>query len=177
MNDTNPGSGNSQFDERRPARHHSRPVLKQVTELNRKLAFNLNTDTPVNITFRESNETGRQRIYFLANNWQTRESTLKFVDIEANTACELLNGQQLMSDYSAMFGDEKTATLTKEEQLLRERQRCSNTGITAYCLDHNSERVLFSDRSELFYFDDRAVQDVHVTVIKLNQYCFRYLIW
>jgi hypothetical protein len=146
--------------------HFSRPVLKQVAELNRKLVFNLNTDTPANITFRDSafTEDETQRIYFLASNYQTRENTLKYVDIRSDSVYDQLNGEQLMSDYTALFGDDKSSTLTKEEQLLRERQRCSHSGITAYFLDHASNRLLFSDRSELFYFDDRSTSDQNVSL-------------
>jgi hypothetical protein len=134
-------------------------VLKQIVELNRKLMSNLNTDTPTNFTFRDDPvNDNSQRVYFLANNYITRENTLKFIDIKRvghdRRGEESLNGQQLLSDYSAMLTTGEKTALTKEEQLLRERQRCSNTGVTSYFLDPSSRRLLFSDRSELFYYDD-----------------------
>ena len=52
-------------------------------------------------------------------------------------------------------GDKK---LTKEEQLLRERQRCAFSGITQYSLDAPTGRLVFSERSELFCFDDRHAE-------------------
>lgn len=137
-------------------RHYSWPQLKQIVEFNRKLMFNLNSDAPTSINFRATPVSpGVQRIYFLANNEQTRDNTLKFVDIKANTVYDQLKGQQLMFNEAAAYSGE--AKLTKEEQLLRERQRCSFSGITSYYLDANSSRIVFSDRSELFYFDDLTV--------------------
>ena len=44
--------------------------------------------------------------------------------------------------------------MTKEEQLLRERKRCSFNGITSFYLDSPTGRLVFSERSDIFYFDD-----------------------
>ena len=140
---------------RKPPRH-TRPELKQIVEINRKLVSNLTADTPTSFAFRD-NDTDGQRVYYLASNYVTRENTLKFIDIKRDTVYEkVLNGEHLLDDYSALFGDAEKTTFTKEEQLLRERQRCSNTGVTSYFLDQPSKRLLFSDRSELFYYDDQA---------------------
>ena len=139
--------------------------LKQIVELNRKLMFNLNSDVPTSITFRENPENLTvNRIYFLANNSRTRENTLKYIDIEPNKVYEQMTGQQLiLNDYNAGMSTEKVQ-LTKEEQLLRERQRCAFSGITSYSLDSNSQRILFSDHSELFYYDDNKSSDVRCVV-------------
>ena len=56
--------------------------------------------------------------------------------------------------------------LTKEEQLLRERKRCSLSGITSYFVDCHSGRLVFSERSDLFYFNDEIFYEHWVMNLK-----------
>jgi hypothetical protein len=145
--------------------------LKQIVEFNRKILYSLNADVPANITFREylNHETNHfeNRVYFLANG-QNRDNTLKFIDLKSNTTLNnntnnVLTGQQLITN-TYIFPDQKanSTQLTKEEQLLRERQRCSFNGITSYFLDQESGRILFSEKSELFYFDEKISESVNL---------------
>jgi hypothetical protein len=69
---------------------------------------------------------------------------------------EKLVGEVLLEDSypSSLLDGSSQRQLTKEEQLLRERKRCSFNGITSFCLDQNRRRLVFSENSDLFYFDD-----------------------
>lgn len=143
------------------------PQLKSVVEFSRKLMFNLNGDSPANIFFRKYFNHERNqfehRVYFLAGT-QKREITIKFVDIRPMMSESKLVGASifqnslLQTDLSLTSQPSTTTTtkqqLTKEEQLLRERKRCSFNGITSFNLDVNSGRLVFTERSDLFYFDD-----------------------
>ena len=138
------------------------PQIKSVVEFSRKLIQSLNGDVPSNIHFREclNKQTGQyeNRVYFLASN-QKREITIKYINLkqlslEATHSDEKkIVGVPIFSNLTSFTNVEKQQ-LTKEEQLLRERKRCSFNGITSYSLDQNSNRLVFSERSELFYFDD-----------------------
>lgn len=130
--------------------------LKSVVECGRMLVASLNQDTPSSINFREhmNPETGRNeyRVYFLAGNAK-REITIKYVTVQPGTVYpDKLVGNALFSNSNYLQGP-SDKQLTKEEQLLRERKRCSFSGITQYSLN-NAGRFLFSERSELFCFDD-----------------------
>lgn len=131
--------------------------LRSIVESGRKLVASLNQDVPSSINFRElvNPETGRNeyRVYFLAGNAK-REITIKYVTVQPGTVYpEKLVGNALFSNANYLQGPAGDKQLTKEEQLLRERKRCSFTGITQYSLN-NSGRFLFSERSELFCYDD-----------------------
>ena len=128
--------------------------LKSVVEFGRKFLGYLNGDTAANIRFREffNPETGQNefRLYFLGGS-QNRDVTIKYIDVSADQVQEKLTGLPLfLSSFS--FNEKKQ--LTKEEQLLRERQRCSFNGITSFSLDEKSGRIVFSEHSEMFYYDD-----------------------
>ena len=116
--------------------------LKSVVEFSRKLMSNLNVDVPSNIYFRNyfNKQTGRDenRIYFLAGT-QKRDITIKYI-----TGYPIFN-------LNINFSNEKTQ-LTKEEQLLRERKRCPFNGISSFYMENC--RLVFSERSEIYYFDD-----------------------
>jgi hypothetical protein len=141
--------------------------LRSIVECGRKLVASINQGVPSSINFREhvNAETGQReyRVYFLAGS-QKGGITIKYVTVQAGTVYEeRLVGTPLFSGGSsylqAQGGDDKQQ-LTKEQQLLRERKRCSFTGITQYSLN-NEGRFLFSERSELFCFDDHL--NVQVT--------------
>lgn len=156
--------------------------IKSVVEFSRKLIQSLNGDVPSNINFREylNRQTGQleNRVYFLASN-QKREITIKYLNLkqisqEAQSDERKLVGVPIFSNLIQVANVEKQQ-LTKEEQLLRERKRCSFNGITSYCLDQNSNRLVFSERSELFYFDDINDEYNSLSVIKKFIFQFKYL--
>lgn len=137
--------------------------LKVIVQYSRKLISSINNDVPTSIKFREyqnphSQET-EYRVYFLANN-QKREVTIKYVTVKLNSNYDnkLVGTTIFQSDNIQSPNDKK---LTKEEQLLRERRRCAFSGITQYALDSDSGRFVFSERSELFCFDDKISQLVN----------------
>jgi hypothetical protein len=129
--------------------------LKTIVEFSRKLIFSLNSDAPSAIKFRQTG-LHEYRVYFLASNHK-REVTIKHITVKHDQAHSLLVGQAIFDSghLDASPGDKK---LTKEEQLLRERQRCAFSGITQYSLDASTGRLVFSERSELFCFDDRHAE-------------------
>jgi hypothetical protein len=127
--------------------------LKSVVEFSRKLMSNLNVDVPSNIYFRNyfNKQTGRDenRIYFLAGT-QKRDITIKYIHLNSNTQFEKITGYPIFNS-NINFSNEKTQ-LTKEEQLLRERKRCPFNGISSFYMENC--RLVFSERSEIYYFDD-----------------------
>ena len=136
--------------------------LKSVVEFSRKLIQPLNGDVPSNINFREyfNESTGQleNRVYFLASN-QKREITIKYINLKQNsfenqTDETRISGVPIFNTNLSAVPSLEKQQLTKEEQLLRERKRCSFNGITSYYLDQKSARLVFSERSELYYFDD-----------------------
>ncbi len=133
--------------------------LKTLVEFSRKLLYNINGDIPSNINFREviNEQTGQleNRIYFLAGG-PKREVTIKYINIGANDNQEKVASTPLFQNNSTNVKEKQQ--LTKEEQLLRERKRCSFNGISSYFLDNNSNRLVFSERSELFYYDDEQIE-------------------
>jgi hypothetical protein len=134
--------------------------LKTLVEFSRKLLVNINGDIPSNISFREvlNEQTGQleNRIYFLAGG-PKREVTIKYINIGPNDNQERITSIPLFQNNIVNMVKEKQQ-LTKEEQLLRERKRCSFNGISSYFLDNNSNRLVFSERSELFFYDDEQIQ-------------------
>ncbi len=142
--------------------------LKTIVEFSRKLIFSLNSDAPSSIKFRQT-KPDEYRVYFLASNHK-REVTIKYITVNRNKTQNLLVGQTIFESSHLEEGlNEKK--LTKEEQLLRERQRCAFSGITQYSLDANTGRFVFSERSDLFSFDDqlsKASTDEGPTEITTN---------
>lgn len=136
----------------------SRKDIKTVVEFTRKLMYSLNGDSPSNITFGETDD----RVYFLGNT-RKGDTTIKYIDMSTAKLGEKLIGQALFDENSQQQSAEKgsssssstTRQLTKEEQLLRERKRCSFNGITSFCLEPSANRLVFSENSDLFYFDDK----------------------
>lgn len=135
--------------------------LKGIVEFSRKLVYSLNNDVPSNINFRQLDK-DNYRIYFLAGT-QKREITIKHVDVKLGAQYDKLTASTIFANTSngPNFPIEKQQ-LTKEEQLLRERKRCSLSGITSYYADCQSGRLVFSERSELFYFDDQVPNIVSI---------------
>lgn len=145
----------------------SRQDLRTIVEFSRKLIYSLNGDSPSNIAFSERDD----RVYFLAGTAKG-EITIKYVDTKATTtSTDVLKARGLFEDSRRLpdtLDDESSSTttattsttttrqLTKEEQLLRERKRCSFNGITSFCLEPHVNRLVFSENSELFYFDDKS---------------------
>lgn len=90
--------------------------------------------TPTNFTF--NSNTGK--LLFLASN---PTSNLQYVDVHNNdketTNVELLHPQMLIRE--SISTDHK---LSKEEQLLRERQRLTETGITNYFPTSNGDKIM-----------------------------------
>jgi hypothetical protein len=121
--------------------------VKRIVEFSRKLMYSLNGDSPTNVSFCDN------RVYFLGST-RKRDITIKYIDITENTLTgDKLIGQPLFEEN--FFGYENRQ-LTKEEQLLRERKRCSFNGITSFCLDPSIGRLVYSENSDLFYFDDNG---------------------
>ena len=134
--------------------------LKALTEQVRKISSAINNEAPSNVTFyATTDEFGQKeyRIYYLSGT-SRRETTIKYINIKPNQKVDVLN-ENLLFNWQSFSTNEKTQ-LTKEEQLLRERQRCSFNGITSYALDKNSGRLVFSERSELFYQDSNQVNQI-----------------
>jgi hypothetical protein len=133
--------------------------LKSVVEFSRKIS-NLNFDIPTNICFRDhfNKETGEyeNRVYFLAGT-QKRDITIKYIHLNSNSQFEKLTGYPVFNMSSNPTIDK--TQLTKEEQLLRERKRCSFNGITSFYMENS--RLIFSERSEIFYFDDNISMNVN----------------
>lgn len=129
--------------------------LKTIVECSRKFIASLSNDVPTSINFRQYvnpwTKKIEYRIYFLAGN-QKREITIKSVTVQPGETYEdkLVGRTIFSSNYLQGPNDKK---LTKEEQLLRERKRCSFSGITQYSLN-TSGRFVFSERSDLYLFDD-----------------------
>lgn len=135
----------------------SRKDIKTVVEFTRKLMYSLNGDSPSNITFGETDD----RVYFLGNT-RKGDATIKYIDMSTAKLGEKLIGQALFDENSQQQSENgssssssATRQLTKEEQLLRERKRCSFNGITSFCLEPSANRLVFSENSDLFYFDDK----------------------
>ena len=132
--------------------------LKHLTEYYRKTASTLSNNMPTNIAFcQRVDELGQKeyRIYYLAAGVSRGESTVKYTDIKPNQKIDILNEQLLFNWFTSLTNDK--VKLTKEEQLLRERQRCSFNGISSFVLDEQSGRLVFSERSELFFYDSNQV--------------------
>jgi hypothetical protein len=130
--------------------------LKSVVEKSRKIAYALNSDVPLQIKFRDYiNEYGvkETRLYFLSGTAR-RETTLKYVNVKENEAVGILEENLLFNNDPNIKGVQQQQQLTKEEQLLRERKRCSFNGITSYVLDESNGRLVFSQSSGLYYYDD-----------------------
>ena len=133
--------------------------LKNLTEYYRKISSTLNSDVPSNIAFYPIiDEFGQKefRLYYLSGT-SRRETTIKYINIKPNQKVDILN-ENLLFNWMSSFSTAEKTKLTKEEQLLRERQRCSFNGITSYVLDENTGRLVFSERSELFYHDSNQVR-------------------
>jgi hypothetical protein len=132
--------------------------LRKLTEYYRKISSTLNSDVPSNISFYPIiDEYGQKeyRLYYLSGT-SRRETTIKYINIKSNQKVDILNENLLFNHWMSYSTNEKVK-LTKEEQLLRERQRCSFNGITSYVLDENTGRLVYSERSELFYHDSNQV--------------------
>lgn len=143
----------------------SRQDLRAIVEFSRKLIYSLNGDSPSNIAFSERDD----RVYFLGGTAKG-EITIKYVDTKdarTITTDDVLKARALFEDSRSLgpdtLDDESSSSastttttrqLTKEEQLLRERKRCSFNGITSFCLEPHVNRLVFSENSELFFFDD-----------------------
>jgi hypothetical protein len=137
--------------------------IKGIVEFSRKLAYSLSNDVPSNISFRRLNS-NEYRIYFLAGT-QKREITIKHVDVRLDAQYDKLTANTIFANTGSSNGSScpsEKQQLTKEEQLLRERKRCSLSGITSYFADCQSGRLVFSERSELFYFDDEIPNIVSI---------------
>lgn len=136
--------------------------IRTIVEFGKKYLYYLNGDSTANICFREYfNQESSQyetRIYFLGSS-QNREINIKYINIQANQQYDKLTGLPIFSNYQFFANDRP---LTKEEQLLKERMRCSFNGITSFVLDPTSGRLVFSERSELFYFDDEIPNTVNL---------------
>jgi hypothetical protein len=157
--------------------------FKTIVDFSRKMQYVLVNDIPSNISFRKMlNDKNKERIYFLASSHKN-EATIKQVTIDStqpiitNSTTPVISGINIFinSDNNQKEGlsqppppaspasppksttNGKKQKLTKEEQLLRERKRCSLNGITAYYLDAKTDRILFSESSELFGFDDNTL--------------------
>jgi hypothetical protein len=132
--------------------------LRKLTEYYRKISSTLNSDVPSNISFYPIiDEYGQKdyRLYYLSGT-SRRETTIKYINIKSSQKVDILNENLLFNHWMSYSTNEKVK-LTKEEQLLRERQRCSFNGITSYVLDENTGRLVYSERSELFYHDSNQV--------------------
>ena len=120
---------------------------------------NLNVDVPTNICFRNhfNKQTGKEEniIYFLAGT-QKRDITIKYIHLNSNSQFEKLTGYPMFNT-NINFSNEKIQ-LTKEEQLLRERKRCPFNGISSFYMENG--RLVFSERSEIYYFDDNLTMIV-----------------
>lgn len=142
--------------------------LKSVVEFSRKLVYSLNSDVPSNLNFRKlNNNSNEYRLYFLAGT-QKREITIKYINVNFSNPSEKLIASTIFSNSTVNINNGLNALnekqqLTKEEQLLRERKRCSLSGITSYCVD--SGRLVFSERSDLFYFNDEIPNIVIINFI------------
>jgi hypothetical protein len=132
--------------------------LKTLTEYYRSISSSLNNDVPINITFYPLiDEFGQKgyRVYYLAGT-SRRETTLKYINVKSNQKIDVLNENLLFNSLTS--SNNEKAKLTKEEQLLRERQRCSFNGITSYVLDEHTGRLVFSEQSKLFFYDSDKVE-------------------
>lgn len=128
------------------------PELKSIVEFSRKLVYSLSSDVPSSISFRQLANSDEYRVYFLASTAK-REITIKYIDVKLGNSTDRLAANTIFSNNAFNMSTEKQQ-LTKEEQLLRERKRCSLSGITSYFVDSKSGRLVFNERSDLFYFDD-----------------------
>lgn len=137
--------------------------LRSVVDYARRLSFGLNTDIPSNITFRQ-NGPNEQRIYYLADDLSKRQRTIKYITI--NPYQLETNGitSSLLINTSSITTTSNDNKLTKEEQLLRERQRQTSTGITSYQLDDTIGRFIYRERSDLYYYDDCGVQSFPIKI-------------
>lgn len=150
--------------------------LRKLTEFYRKISSTLNSDVPSNISFYPIiDEYGQKeyRLYYLSGT-SRRETTIKYINIKSNQKVDILN-ENLLFNWMSFSTNEKVK-LTKEEQLLRERQRCSFNGITSYVLDENTGRLVFSERSELFYHDSNQKTDAPLEVETSNKGAIDYKI-
>ena len=150
--------------------------LRTLVETGRKLVSNLSGDVASNIMFRRCEARAQHRIYFLGNDTsRTRDITIKRIVLPikrstqpsaaaaaSSTPCRKLNGKAILVGRRRTTRPSPAANftqLTKEEQLLLERKRVSFSGITSYCMNEPLGRLAFTERSELFYFDDDDDED------------------
>lgn len=148
------------YEEAKPVEIHERAdkksrrswsQLKSIVECSRRMPYAISVDVPSQITFRKIfNEYGQMenRIYFLAGSARS-DPTIKYINVIPCQQIEMVNAQPLFTEIN--LSGEKSE-LTKEEQLLRERKRCSFNGITSYHM--NDGRFVFSLNSELYFMDD-----------------------
>ena len=134
--------------------------LKNIVECSRKFIFELCTDVPTSFSFRQVTDpaTGDTecRIYFLAGSTSKRDITLKYVSVQSDLLYEKLVGSTI---FFSGYSNQEDKVLTKEEQLLRERKRCSFAGISSYSMSP-AGRFVFSESSKLYYFDDQTETNV-----------------
>lgn len=96
---------------------------------------------PNNFTFSPS--TGK--LLFLSSNFTSNLHYVNLADINNSTDVETLSPQLVIR--SEALGSEHK--FSKEEQLLRERQRLTETGITSYFPTNDGEKILIPSGNQL----------------------------
>lgn len=125
--------------------------LRQAVRNTRKVLTSLASRVPSLFTFRsfQSDQGPVTRIYFLGLTGGSRENTLLYVDIPMKeNGSDLLIWKNVLDSFQATLSQ---GELSKEEQLMRERQRLGTLGITSYDLDNETGLCVFPACNSLFF--------------------------
>lgn len=129
----------------------SEPTKEYVSQLSQAVVTTrIRGGIPNNFTFNPN--TGK--LLFLSSNFTSNLYYVNLADITSNKSgeTETLN-PQLVIRSEALASDHK---FTKEEQLLRERQRMTETGITSYFPTNDGEKLLIPSGNQLCVAEKKA---------------------
>lgn len=136
--------------------------------------------TPKNFTFRcvETENGIKTRLYFLAvpPGAPTRDNTLMYIDLRE----EYTDGDATATVWNYLFRLSRTNVspefLSKEEQLLRERQRIGSFGMTSYEADVEKGLFVFPACGTLFSCRDSSFAQLETVGISLSKNAFKIYI-
>ena len=116
----------------------------------------------------------RDKLYFLAVPFGSRDNTIHFVDLPTQERKGGLQREELSPlPWKPLLDSFKISRsfsgFSREEQLLRERKRLGAFGITAYDFDETSRRFMFSASSSLYTCTDwRIDEEVSTRLMQFN---------
>ena len=143
-----------------PSGRHSWTALRKIIRSSRKAQIAVACRVPHSFAFRTFPANGTRadliRLYFLATTEGSRENTICFFDItdavdgDHVTAWDRILERAQTSDPTVM---------SREEQLLRERKRLSQFGITSFDINARTGHFVYPVCSTLHRFKDCQVSE------------------